>query len=136
MDISGGSSSNIRQASVGSTPSAQTEVQVDDNAASSSNAASQADARRNSAQEQRVSAPDASAETSASPKAPVSSKDNLSNALARVRSSDLISEGETSTTPPVAEASTREAVRPAENESPKAANAADGGDSNEVKADL
>lgn len=136
MDISGGGSSNIRQATAAATPSAQAEVQevqVDESAASSSNASNQADARRLSAQEQRVSAPDASADTSSTPKAPVSSKDNLSNALARVRSSDLI-EGQTNAAPPVAEATAREAARPVESEAPKAA--ADGGESNEVKADF
>lgn len=134
MDISGGGSSNIRQATAAATPSAQAEVQVDESAASSSNASNQADARRLSAQEQRVSAPDASADTSSTPKAPVSSKDNLSNALARVRSSDLI-EGQTNAAPPVAEVTAREAARPVESEAPKAA-AADGGESNKVKADL
>ncbi|MGA0162648.1 MAG: hypothetical protein ACO3LE_00155 [Bdellovibrionota bacterium] len=134
MDISGGGSSNVRQATAAATPSAQAEVPVDESAASSSNASNQADARRLSAQEQRVSAPDASADTSSSPKAPVSSKDNLSNALARARSSDLISEGQTNAAPPVAEATAREAARPVESESPKAA--ADGGKSNKVKANL
>jgi len=135
MDISGGGSSNVRQTTAAATPSAQAEVQVDESAASSSNASNQADARRLSAQEQRVSAPDASADTSSSPKAPVSSKDNLSNALARVRSSDLISEGKTNAAPPVAEVTAREAARPVESEAPKAA-AVDGGESNEVKAGL
>lgn len=135
MDISGGGSSNVRQATAAATPSAQAKVPVDESAASSSNASNQADARRLSAQEQRVSAPDASADTSSSPKAPVSSKDNLSNALARVRSSDLISEGQTNAAPPVAEATAREAARPVESEAPKAA-ALDGGGSKEVKADL